>query len=339
MLSTAEVLVYWFSLLLELTHSHVSFAGTVITIDSDRRSGFYTYIFPRLICQFVVGRYSFEIPDIVRQLSLSIENRNENDISILKNDTSNENSIEEQSGVDELEMVTLEEDVTVTLDGANNDDKTCTEHSAVYSATEEHKNKMKSFMNMNMGIFILVCVGFVIYIAASDLGSEIRIPELSFSIIISVCILINIRAFYSCVKWFWLHAYGFSAEQLDIIFSNREDSEKWSLEGLKKIDLVPRDSFFSFLLPGVGLSTEKKMRTVDAWTKKIAHTYDGLLVFILSAESFSSSEDATKTYSLAYSISLLYMLLYVFSYRDNGPLGWIIYGAKSRIMDGYLGIC
>ena len=79
------------------------------------------------------------------------------------------------------------------------------------------------------------------------------------------------------------------------------------------------------------------MRTVDGWTKKIAHTYDGLLVFILSAQSFSSSESAVETYSLAYLISLLYMILYVVSYRQNGTLGWIIYGAKSRIMDGYLG--
>lgn len=123
-----------------------------------------------------------------------------------------------------------------------------------------------------------------------------------------------------------------------IIFGNREDETTWSLDGLKKLRLVTRQSFWIFLLPGKELSSEKKMRTVDGWTKKIAHTYDGLLVFILSAQSFSSSEDATKTYSLAYMISLLYMILYVVSYRQNGTLGWIIYGAKSRIMDGYLGM-
>ncbi|CAM9205556.1 unnamed protein product, partial [Ectocarpus fasciculatus] len=82
---------------------------------------------------------------------------------------------------------------------------------------------------------------------------------------------------------------------------------------------------------------EKKIRSVDGWTKKIAHTYDGLLVFIVSSQSFAEDENSSEAFSLAYAISLIYMLLYVISYNGEGSLAWILYGAKARIMDGFLG--
>lgn len=203
-------------------------------------------------------------------------------------------------------------------------------------ALMDYKRRMKLFMRLNMGVFIGICVGYVIYMAV-DGTLKRTIGEIAFSAIISVAILINIRAFFSCAKWFWLHAYGFTTPTLDLMFSNREDESKWSLETLKSMKIKPQTGLFSFLLPGTHMTTEKKIRTVDAWTKKISHTYDGLLVFIISSESFAEGENTSETYSLAYGISLIYMILYVLSYGDNGSLAWIIYGAKARIMDGFLG--
>lgn len=323
------------NLLLMYTMLHY-FLGVAVSLDSDIIDTFYLYVIPRLFCQLVVFRYSIEIASVSRQLTKSID-----DCDKVTEDGDDKNdgecsAIDGEKGA--IEMRALYEGVLgsdAVYDSANAD--SAQERSQKEGDNNDHKRKMKLFMHLNMGIFMLICVGFIIYISVSDLAHDINVMELFFSVLISVAILVNIRAFYSCIKWFWLHAYGFSTEQLDIIFGNREDSAKWSLETFKNLKPVPRDSFFFFLLPGVHLSTEKKMRTVDGWTKKISHTYDGMLVFVLSAQSFSSSEDAIKTYSLAYLISLLYMILYVVSYRQNGTLGWIIYGAKARIMDGYLG--
>ena len=322
----------------------VNSRGHVVTLDSDNQDTFYLYVCMRLLCQATVTRYSLEIPFVSKLLAKSIEEESDE----MKNGFSdvyvaNEDSDAAPKG--DLEMI--QTPVASALMGDNEGEQTENDDAPAekvddgnkpeLSANLENKRRMKLFMLVNMAVFILICVAFIIYIFVSGLSSNLNFRELFFSVLISVAILINIRAFYSCIKYFWLHAYGFDSDTLDIIFGNREDEEKWSLDRLKKMELVPRESAYSFLLPGIELSTEKKMRTVDGWTKKIAHTYDGLLVFILSAQSFSSSENAAETYSLAYLISLLYMILYVISYRQNGTLGWIIYGAKSRIMDGYLG--
>ena len=308
----------------------VNSRGVTVSLDSDNSDTFYLYVSLRLMCQAIVMRYSLEIPSVSRQLAEKIE----------EEDGSNTVTASETKALvdGDMEMVASRpaESALDENEETNVDDGAKAEAEPL-SANAENKHKMKQFMLVNMACFILICVGFVIYIFASGLSSTLNFRELLFSVIISVAILINIRAFYSCVKYFWLHAYGFDAETLDVIFGNREDEEKWSLDRLKNMELTARKSAFSFLLAGEELTTEKKMRTVDGWTKKIAHTYDGLLVFILSATSFSESENAIETYSLAYLISMLYMILYVVTYRQNGTLGWIIYGAKSRIMDGYLG--
>lgn len=320
----------------------VNSRGHVVSLDGDNTHTFYLYVCMRLLCQATVMRYSLEIPLVSKRLAQSIEEESDEK----KNGFSDVYVANEESDAEktrDLEMI--QTPVASALIGDNAGEEMETDDAVkgdddkkpALSANLENKRQMKLFMLVNMAVFILICVAFIIYIFVSGLSSNLNFRELFFSVLISVAILINIRAFYSCVKYFWLHAYGFDSATLDVIFGNREDEEKWSLDRLKKMELVARESSYSFLLPGVELSTEKKMRTVDGWTKKIAHTYDGLLVFILSAQSFSSSENAAETYSLAYLISLLYMILYVISYRQNGTLGWIIYGAKSRIMDGYLG--
>eukprot|EP00602_Paraphysomonas_sp_CaronLab_P001420 CAMPEP_0185027944 /NCGR_PEP_ID=MMETSP1103-20130426/13296_1 /TAXON_ID=36769 /ORGANISM="Paraphysomonas bandaiensis, Strain Caron Lab Isolate" /LENGTH=951 /DNA_ID=CAMNT_0027562149 /DNA_START=320 /DNA_END=3172 /DNA_ORIENTATION=- len=220
---------------------------------------------------------------------------------------------------------TLECEPTVKNSLANN-----AEQRAAY------KKSMKSFMRLNMAVFIAICVAFIIYIGVKGKLKKVA-SDIFFSTFLSIAILINIRAFYSCCKWFWLFAYGFDTSALDIMFSSRDNDDTWSLSAVKTMPVVTRQTPFNYLLPFQALSTEKKVRAVDGWIKKFAHTYDGLLVFVLSAESFSHGGNSIETYSLAYAISLIYMIIYVLTYSSNNSWSWIMYGAKARIMDGYLG--
>jgi hypothetical protein len=202
------------------------------------------------------------------------------------------------------------------------------------SATQaEYKHQMKRFMQINMLVFIAVCVGYVIYLGVVGTLKETA-GEVAFSTIISVVILINIRAVYSCAKWFWLYAYGFDSSTLSLLFSSRDD-QAWQLDHIRTMKLHYRK--YAHYLPFNKLNTERKIRTVDGWIKKIAHTYDGLMVFILSTSSFAEGGETAETFSYAYTVSLIYMSFYMITFNSNGPFAWILYGAKARIMDGFLG--
>lgn len=198
----------------------------------------------------------------------------------------------------------------------------------------EYKSKMKKFMAINMFAFVSICFAYVIYLGING-GLKETAGEVAFSTIISVVILLNIRTVYSCGKWFWLYCYGFDTPTLELMFSTREDNV-WNLEKISSMKLHYREC--TKYLPFANLSTEKKIRTVDGWMKKAAHTYDGLMVFILSATSFAEGEGSpSDTYSYAYTVSLIYMIFYMTTYNSNGSFAWIIYGAKARVMDGFLG--
>jgi hypothetical protein len=216
----------------------------------------------------------------------------------------------------------------------------------------EYKHQMKRFMELNMLIFLAVCVGYVIYLGIIGTLKHTA-GEVAFSTIISVIILINIRAVYSCVKWFWLYSYGFDSDTLQLIFSTRDD-DVWQLDQIRTMKLHYRQ--ISHYLPFHELNTERKIRAVDGWIKKIAHTYDGLMVFILSTSSFAAGggdgdggdddgssggggggDEIAETFSYAYTVSLIYMSFYMITFTSNGPFAWILYGAKARVMDGFLG--
>jgi len=340
----------------ESEEATVNSRGVSISLDNaDNPMIVFLFMIWRVGFQVIMMLYSFRIPAIARELTMKID-----EFDLLNN---TQKSVQPLAGSEpaatttEIELATRDCEAaltistdhmdTIPLDNDANDIHSSADTSTPPAAAPkkkhltgqaltDYKHRMKLFMRLNMGVFIGICVGYVIYMAV-DGTLKRTIGQIAFSAIISVAIMINMRAFFSCTKWFWLHAYGFTTPTLDLMFSNREDESKWSLETLKSMEITSRSSYFSFLLPGVQMSTEKKIRTVDAWTKKISHTYDGLLVFIISAESFAEGENTSETYSLAYGISLIYMLLYVLSYSDNGSLAWIIYGAKARIMDGFLG--
>lgn len=193
----------------------VNSRGAVVSLDSDNSDTFYLYVSMRLLCQAVVMRYSLEIPSVSIQLSESIEaattenllaeiDMKSNEVDLTKEEiklNQNARSMEmvvRGQGDDEALALGSE------LDGADAE----TETVPTGEVNKANKDKMKKFMHLNMAVFILICVGFIIYIFVSDLSGQLNFRELFFSVLISVAILINIRAFYSCMKWFWLHAYG-----------------------------------------------------------------------------------------------------------------------------------
>ena len=327
--------------------------GVALTIDNDSNPRvFVLFVFWRVSSQLLIMLYSFRVPGMCRAVTTQLDAQVEKgeDLEGMATEGSSTESQEMEEGLAEIELkggqVSAGVGYAKVLE-LTQPEESREETTAAVKVTEkarplqgddllQYKNKMKRFMRVNMAVFISICVGYAVYLAVQ--GNLARTAaEIFYSTVISLSLLINIRAFYSCVKWFWLHAFGVDTPTLDLMFSTRDESDHWSLDAIKELELTPRRSPLSFLLCGVGLSTEKKIRTVDGWTKKVAHTYDGLVVFVLSAVGFSSGDSSSETYSLAYAISLIYMLLYVVSYNSNGPLAWIVYGAKARVMDGFLG--
>ena len=186
-----------------------------MSLDGDNTHTFYLYVSMRLLCQAVVMRYSLEIPTVTIHLSESIEANSEKG-KIKSNDGFVDEYNEGGSNNDTLDGADRNDTMGVELvergeqgEALIGDNKEVTEEPIMQKESNaDHKHQMKLFMNANMAVFILICVGFIIYIFASDQASHLNFRELFFSVLISVAILINIRAFYSCVKWFWLHAYG-----------------------------------------------------------------------------------------------------------------------------------
>ena len=76
----------------------------------------------------------------------------------------------------------------------------------------------------------------------------------------------------------------------------------------------------------------------NKFPKKLSHIVDGLVVFVLSVQQLgNNTHSLIDVITLSGAIIMLQLIMYGVSYSDNGRLGFIMYGSKARIMDGYLG--
>ena len=219
--------------------------------------------------------------------------------------------------------------------------------------TENTKKKIITrFIKGNIFAFIGALIIIFAAWPPNLTGLEIVIQTVSATI--SSLMLFNLRGIYVILKWAMLKHYKITEKNFNVIMSNRNNNI-WNLQSVlidEQRRLNNRVSPSSIVDEENGCYAEdttvdttvdtteisRRMRTADAFPKKLSHVVDGLVVFILSVQQLGNdTHSLIDVITLSGAIIMLQLIMYGVSYSDNGKLGFIMYGSKARIMDGYLG--
>lgn len=309
---------------LSKTHQTISSTGKILVDTSifNARRGellFIIFIYWKLICQLIFAQVTMRIPNICNYSS----NYNEN-------------------------MSTFT--ITTTADIVSN---------SKLETQRKKKNNITKFIYFNMIAFtVALVVIFAVY--PPDMNSIEILIQIS-SAIISALVLFNLRGIYVILKWVILTRYNILPESINAIMSNR-NLNSWNLDNLLITEQthlnnmlqkneneltpypcieydIPTTSNEIYNQPAVDTTDiARRFRTADAFPKKLSHIIDGLVVFMLSVQQIGHSDKSLiDVVTLSGSIIFIQLFMYGISYNNNAGMGFIMYGSKARIMDGYLG--
>ena len=223
----------------------------------------------------------------------------------------------------------------------DNRDLSCTTVNPENFSNDKNKQRKKKrvitrFIKFNIAVFTIALMLLFIIWPPKMKAIEIIIQIVSG--LISALVLFNLRGIYVILKYAMLKNYNIAPESFNIIMSNRHH-DTWNLKSLLQKELL------RIKTESVNLDEElntspmaKRFRTADAFPKKLSHIIDGLVVFMLSVQQLGEKDESLlDVLTLSGAIIFIQLFMYGVSYSNNGRLGFIMYGSKARIMDGYLG--
>jgi dolichol kinase len=319
---------------LSKTHQTISSTGKILVDTSifDVRRGellFVIFIYWKLICQLIFAQITMCIPNICSYTPSSCQN---------------------------LNTLTITNRVDIS-------------YNTKLETQRNKKAKITKFIYFNMIAFtIALIIIFIVY--PPNMNAVEVIIQIS-SAIISALVLFNLRGIYVILKWAILTHYNILPESINAIMSTR-NLNTWNLDQLliteqmrmnntlqkNEIELAPKSCSASDITTTSDETTSdettsdvnsielnpdttsmaRRFRTADAFPKKLSHIIDGLVVFMLSVQQIGNTDETLiGVLTLSGSIIFIQLFMYGISYANNKGLGFIMYGSKARIMDGYLG--